>query len=109
MTVLLARSGARLAAVAPTAAPPPLSSEAHEAAETTTWIASRAANPIYYLRQPDRRRHSPYDPTPPRAWVRLAGGHLPVPESARPVTLSGIVVGPRPFRDWRARPDAGGG
>jgi RNA-directed DNA polymerase len=24
------------------------------------------------------------------------------------VTLSGIVVDPRPFRDWRARPNAGG-
>src|SRR6201988_533926 len=24
------------------------------------------------------------------------------------VTLSGIVVDPRPFRDWRAKPDAGG-
>ena len=24
------------------------------------------------------------------------------------ITLSGIVVDPRPFRDWRARPNAGG-
>ena len=24
------------------------------------------------------------------------------------ITLSGIVADPRPFRDWRARPNAGG-
>jgi RNA-directed DNA polymerase len=30
------------------------------------------------------------------------------PDQLGLVTLSGIVVDPRPFRDWRARPDAGG-
>ena len=30
------------------------------------------------------------------------------PDQLGLVTLSGIVVHPRPFRDWRARPNAGG-
>jgi RNA-directed DNA polymerase len=30
------------------------------------------------------------------------------PDQLGLVTLSGIVVDPRPFRDWRARPNAGG-
>ena len=30
------------------------------------------------------------------------------PDQLGLITLSGIVVDPRPFRDWRARPNAGG-
>ena len=30
------------------------------------------------------------------------------PDTLGLVTLSGIVVPPRPFRDWRGRPNAGG-
>ena len=46
-------------------------------------------------------------PAPP-PWLRDVGGRDPVTNQLGLIRLDGIVVAPRPNRDWRGRPNAGG-
>ena len=51
--------------------------------------------------------HQQAPPPQPRVrrWVVIA---FQSPNQLGLITLSGIVVAPRPFRDWRGKPNAGG-